>query len=99
MNDTASAAARPTAVYFFATCVVDQFYPEAGLDAIQLLEREGITVHVPVAQTCCGQPAYTSGFHDEARAVARQQLDLFPEPWPVVVPARHRRPKPRLPWS
>ena len=87
MNDTASTATRPTAVYFFATCVVDQFYPEAGLDAIQLLEREGVTVHVPVAQTCCGQPAYTSGFHDEARAVARQQLDLFPEPWPVVVPS------------
>ncbi len=74
-------------VYFFATCVVDQFFPGAGLDAIRLLERQGLRVHFPADQTCCGQPAYTSGFHDQARQVARAQLDLFPEPWPVVVPS------------
>lgn len=78
---------KPARVYFFATCLVDQFAPEAGLDAIRLLEREGIAVHFPDEQTCCGQPAYTSGYPDEARAVARRQLDLFPEPWPVVVPS------------
>ncbi|MFA7291605.1 MAG: (Fe-S)-binding protein [Rhodocyclaceae bacterium] len=91
---------RPKDVYFFATCLVDLFCPEAGMDAIQLLEREGITVHFPENQTCCGQPAYTSGYADEARAVAKVQLDLFPENWPVVVPSgscggmmRHHYPK------
>jgi L-lactate dehydrogenase complex protein LldE len=78
---------RPAAVYLYATCLVDQFAPEAGLDTVRLLEREGIRVLYPTGQTCCGQPAYTSGFPDEARAVARRQLDLFPEPWPVVVPS------------
>ncbi len=61
---------RPTDVYFFATCLVDLFCPEAGMDAIQLLEREGIRVHFPENQTCCGQPAYTSGYTDEARLAA-----------------------------
>lgn len=79
--------ARPTDIYFFATCVVDQFFPNAGMDAITLLEHQGLRVHFPEEQTCCGQPAYTSGFHDEARKVAAQQLDLFPEDWPVVVPS------------
>lgn len=37
---------------------------------MRLLEREGIAIHFPAAQTCCGQPAYTSGYPDEARAVA-----------------------------
>jgi L-lactate dehydrogenase complex protein LldE len=74
-------------VYLFATCLVDQFAPEAGLDTVRLLEREGIAVHFPEDQTCCGQPAYSSGYPDEARAVARRQLALFPEPWPVVVPS------------
>jgi L-lactate dehydrogenase complex protein LldE len=60
--------------------------PGAGLDAITLLEREGIRVHFPEEQTCCGQPAYTSGFPDEARKVATLQLTLFPNDWPVVVP-------------
>ena len=74
-------------VYFFCTCLVDLFVPEAGLDAVMLLERCGLRVHFPEAQTCCGQPAYTSGQPDEARAVARQQLGLFPEPWPIVLPS------------
>jgi L-lactate dehydrogenase complex protein LldE len=79
--------AKPANAYLFATCLIDQFAPEAGLDAIRLLEREGIAVHFPEGQTCCGQPAYTSGYPDAAHAVARHQLDLFPEPWPVVVPS------------
>ncbi|WP_145013030.1 (Fe-S)-binding protein [Pseudomonas oryzihabitans] len=78
---------KPTQVYLFGTCVVDLFYPAAGMDSIRLLEREGLRVHFPQAQSCCGQPAYTSGYTEEARAVARAQLALFAEPWPVVVPS------------
>jgi len=78
---------KPRNAYLFATCLIDQFAPETGVDTVRLLEREGIAVHFPEEQTCCGQPAYTSGYPAEARAVARRQLDLFPEPWPVVVPS------------
>lgn len=77
--------AKPADVYLFGTCLVDQFVPDAGLDAIRLLEREGIRVHFPMQQACCGQPAYTSGFPEEARAVALRQFDLFPQPWPIIV--------------
>lgn len=78
---------KPEKVYFFGTCLVDLFYPEAGLAGVQLLEREGVEVLFPQQQTCCGQPAYTSGYHDQARQVAAAQLALFPEPWPIVVPS------------
>ena len=78
---------KPLDVYLYATCLVDQFAPKAGMDTILLLEREGIRVHFPENQTCCGQPAYSSGYPDEARAVASRQLTIFPEPWPVVVPS------------
>lgn len=78
---------RPEAVYFYATCLVDMFVPEAGLDAITLLEREGIRVIFPDNQTCCGQPAFTSGFPDEARRVVESQLGLFPGDYPIVVPS------------
>jgi L-lactate dehydrogenase complex protein LldE len=74
-------------VYFFGTCLIDLSYPQAGLAAIRLLEREGVRVVYPQGQTCCGQPADSSGYVDEARAVARAQLDAFPEDWPVVVPS------------
>lgn len=80
-------ARKPAQVYLFGTCVVDLFFPEAGMDAIHLLEREGIRVHFPQGQSCCGQPAYTSGYPAQAREVARTQLALFAGDWPVVVPS------------
>jgi L-lactate dehydrogenase complex protein LldE len=76
---------RPQQVYLFGTCLVDLFVPEAGLDAVSLLEREGLRVHFPPRQSCCGQPAYTSGNPDSARVVAKAQIALLSEPWPVVV--------------
>lgn len=78
---------KPDRVYFFATCLVDLFYPEAGMAGIGLLEREGIEVVYPEGQTCCGQPAHSSGYHDQARAVAAHQLNLFTEPLPILVPS------------
>ncbi|RJG10539.1 (Fe-S)-binding protein [Pseudomonas cavernicola] len=80
-------AQKPAQVYLFGTCVVDLFFPEAGMDAIHLLEREGIRVHFPQGQSCCGQPAYTSGYTEQAREVARAQLALFASDWPLVVPS------------
>jgi L-lactate dehydrogenase complex protein LldE len=77
--------ARPSTVYFYSTCVVDLMAPQAGVDAIRLLQQAGVEVVFPQAQSCCGQPAYSSGFFDEAKRVAQSQLEIFPEPWPIVV--------------
>lgn len=86
-NTSVASPNKPRDIYFFATCVVDQFFPGAGMDAITLLEAQGIRVHFPEEQTCCGQPAYSSGFADAARKVAAHQLTLFPQDWPIVVPS------------
>ncbi|MCW8329731.1 (Fe-S)-binding protein [Photobacterium sp. SDRW27] len=77
--------AKPDKVYFYATCLVDMFDPEAGLDAITLLEQQGIEVIFIEKQTCCGQPAYSSGYDQEAKQVALSQMALFEEDWPVIV--------------
>lgn len=61
--------------------------PQAGVDAVALMRHRGIQVEFPPDQTCCGQPAFSSGFNDEAKAVAQAQLKLFPNPWPIVVPS------------
>ena len=74
-------------VYFFGTCLMDAVYPLAGMAAIRLLQSQGVEVIFPPDQACCGQPAYNSGFPDEARAVARRQLQVFSKPYPVVVPS------------
>jgi L-lactate dehydrogenase complex protein LldE len=79
--------AKPDSVYFYGTCLVDLFYPEAGLSGIRLIEREGVRVIFPQGQTCCGQPAFNCGYQLEAREVARRQLDFFSKPLPIVVPS------------
>ena len=43
-----------------------QIRPRIGFAAIRLLEEAGCTVEVPMAQTCCGQPAWNSGDSKEA---------------------------------
>lgn len=80
-------AASSRTVYYFGTCLADLLYPEAGLAGMELLRREGVKVVYPAAQTCCGQPAWNSGYRDEARRVAARQISCFPEPHPVVVPS------------
>ena len=55
---------------------------------VRVLERAGVDVDVPPDQTCCGQPAYNAGFHDEARRVARHTLDvLSASEAPIVIPS------------
>jgi len=88
-------------VQLFVTCLVDLVYPEVGERAVALLERLGCTVEFPRAQTCCGQPALSSGYPDAARRVAEAWLEAFaPTEGPIVAPfgscvhmARHHYPK------
>src|SRR5258708_37117739 len=53
----------------------------------QVLERLGYQVDFPPAQTCCGQPAFNSGYTADARKVARHFLDVFNSVDYVVVPS------------
>ncbi|UOO77724.1 (Fe-S)-binding protein [Neisseria sp. Dent CA1/247] len=86
-TSTAVSGGKPTDIYFFGTCLLDIFMPEAGMDAITLIEQQGIRVHFPMEQSCCGQPAFSSGHPKDSFEVAKAQLNLFPKPWPVVVPS------------
>jgi len=84
----ATMASRPSRVQLFATCLVDRFFPEVGHATVAALERAGVEVDVPADQTCCGQPAFNGGFTDEARAMARQTIDVLSmHQDPVVVPS------------
>jgi L-lactate dehydrogenase complex protein LldE len=59
------------------TCLGDALYPRVGVAAVQVLRDLGVAVDFPAAQTCCGQPAYNSGFRDSARSTARAFLRAF----------------------
>ena len=74
-------------VAYFVTCIIDAVFPEIGEAALDVLERQGVTVEFPEAQTCCGQPAFNSGFQDETRKVAEHFLDVFKGYDAIVTPS------------
>src|SRR4051812_48367300 len=75
-------------VQLFPTCLVNEIRPDVGMAVARVLERVGCEVALPEGLTCCGQPAYNAGFHDEARQVARHAIDvLAATDGPIVVPS------------
>lgn len=71
----------------FVTCIVDKVYPEIGLAAADLLEAQGVEVHVPQGLTCCGQMALNSGFRNEAYAVAGRTIEVLRGQGDIVMPS------------
>lgn len=74
-------------VSIFVTCIVDQVFPRAGLAMAEVLERLGYEVEFRREQTCCGQPAFNSGYREEAAVVARHFLRVFEGADWIVVPS------------
>jgi L-lactate dehydrogenase complex protein LldE len=74
-------------VSLFVTCVVDQVFPNVGMAMADVLERSGCEVEFRESQTCCAQPAFNSGYRDEARAVAGHFLKTFEGAEYIVVPS------------
>jgi L-lactate dehydrogenase complex protein LldE len=71
-------------VALFITCLTDTFYPRVGEAVVRVLRHFGCHVRFPAEQTCCGQPAYNSGFHAEAAGLVRRMIAVF-EPYERVV--------------
>ena len=73
----ASPSDRPVRASLFVTCIIDQLYPEVGESVVRVLKRLGVELDFPETQTCCGQPAFNSGFWSEAKPLARRFLETF----------------------
>ncbi|WP_026571232.1 MULTISPECIES: (Fe-S)-binding protein [Sediminibacillus] len=74
-------------VSIFITCLGDVFYVNAGKATVELLERYGCEVDFPETQTCCGQPAYNSGYHEKTKAAAKNMITAFAHSKYVVCPS------------
>jgi len=72
-------------VILFVGCVVDQFFPETGFNAVKVLEQMGCTVRVPGAAACCGSPAWQHAQEEIAREVAGRCVSEISGEAPVVI--------------
>ena len=74
-------------VALFIPCYIDQFYPSIGQACTKLLEKFGVPMVFPDRQTCCGQPAFNSGYWDEARPVIQHFCKTFADQRWIVCPS------------
>lgn len=72
-------------VTLFIPCFVDLMYPKVGISMVGIFEKLGHTVECPETVACCGQPAFNSGYWDEARPVALKALETLKDAEVVVV--------------
>jgi len=74
-------------IQLFIPCYIDQLYPETGFNTIKVLEKAGCKVHYNPKQTCCGQPAFNSGYWKETAELAEKFLNDFRPDLPIVSPS------------
>jgi L-lactate dehydrogenase complex protein LldE len=71
-------------VALFITCFNDTLFPETGRATLRVLERLGHEVEFPLAQTCCGQMHFNTGYQREAMPLVRRFVEVF-SPYEAVV--------------
>ena len=74
-------------VALFIPCFMDQFFPAASIAARRLLQNLGVDCVYPPEQTCCGQPAFNSGYRKEALAVMKRFHEVFADYGLIVTPS------------
>jgi L-lactate dehydrogenase complex protein LldE len=74
-------------IQLFIPCYIDQLYPTTAFNTVKILEKAGCKVHYNSQQTCCGQPAFNSGYWDEASSLAEKFLSDFDSSSPIVTPS------------
>jgi len=74
-------------VSLFVTCLVDQLWPSIGTSTVKVLRRAGCEVLFDERQTCCGQPAFNTGYRKEARRLAERWVDIFEDADAIVSPS------------
>lgn len=64
-------------VALFVPCYIDLIYPKVGIATLELLEKLGLEVVVPLEQTCCGQPLSNEGDEKNAEKIERVFCENF----------------------
>jgi L-lactate dehydrogenase complex protein LldE len=77
---------KPKATLFIQ-CIVDSVFPKVGQSMVRVLDRLGVSMNYPEDQTCCGQPAFNSGYRGEARAAAKRFVEIFEDAEAIVCPS------------
>jgi len=62
-------------VAFMAGCIANISFARLNEATVRVLQKNGCEVHIPKAQNCCGALHVHAGRKDDARALARNNID------------------------
>ncbi len=74
-------------VTLFIQCLIDGLYPEVGQAVVRIFEKLDVPLSYPSNQTCCGQPAFNSGYRKEATIAAKRFIGIFENAEAIVCPS------------
>jgi L-lactate dehydrogenase complex protein LldE len=74
-------------VTLFVQCMVDAMAPDAAMGMVRLFDRLGIDTCFPKDQTCCGQPAFNTGYRSASRKSAKHFIQVFEKAGCIVCPS------------
>lgn len=74
-------------VSLFIPCLTEHLFPESGISMVKILKHLGVDIDYVEDQTCCGQPAFNSGYRKEIIPVAERFIKLFENKEYVVAPS------------
>jgi L-lactate dehydrogenase complex protein LldE len=74
-------------VFLFIPCFVDQLFPQVGIATARILQELNCNLIYPQEQTCCGQPAFNTGYRKEAARLATRFVDIFKDAQYIVAPS------------
>ena len=74
-------------VDIFVPCFIDQVYPNVAVNMVKVLEKVGCAVNYNPEQTCCGQPAFNSGYWSEAKEVGEKFIKEFQNDRYIITPS------------
>lgn len=76
---------RRARVAFLSGCAMSLFFAEINEATVRVLRRNGCEVVVPPAQACCGALNVHNGEAASARAMARRNIDAFPDDVDAII--------------
>lgn len=77
LSPTRPFADSPIRIGFFAGCLINYMLPNIGEASLNVLEKAGASVIVPLDQHCCGMPALGMGDVETAKSLALKNLEAF----------------------
>ncbi|MCY4021782.1 MAG: heterodisulfide reductase-related iron-sulfur binding cluster [Chloroflexi bacterium] len=76
---------RRGAVALLSGCVQQALAPQINQAAAEVLSANGLDVHIPAGQTCCGSILLHIGAEAEARQIARRNFPLLPDDIDAII--------------